>query len=97
MSSVSAAAYHRRLLDISQRMLSAGMAQRWDELVELEQQRREMFEQAPRTASGTLQPADRELLEQIRSCDTELNEKLEAWLTHVRILLRMDKPASPDA
>jgi hypothetical protein len=83
--------HYRQVLDLSQRMLAAGMAQRWDDLVLLEQQRRVLFEQT----AGVAPPASHELISQIQACDAELNDKLEAWMTHVRILLRLDQPRSP--
>ena len=83
--------HYRKLLDVSRRMLDAGMAQRWDELIDLERQRRGLFENLPAGASGN---ADNEMIREIQACDAQLAEKLEAWMAHVRILLRMDKPAS---
>ena len=84
--------HFRELLDVSQRMLDAGMAQRWDELIELERQRRALFENAP---TGALRQADDALIREIQACDTQLTERIEAWMAHARILLRMDQPASP--
>ena len=88
-------AHYRQALELSQRMLAAGMAQHWDEMAALEAQRQQLF-----AATPTLGPADsreqlRELIGQIQRCDAQLNEKLEAWMHDARILLRMDQPASP--
>ena len=88
-------AHYRQLLDLSQRMLAAGMAQHWDELIALEQRRQALFDQAPALAPvGPSSPVG-ELIGQIQQCDAQLSEKLEAWLSHARILLRMDAAASP--
>ena len=92
---MSLEAHYQQVLDLSQRMLAAGMAQHWDELVSLEQQRRARLDQAPAAAPTDASPALRELIGQIRQCDAELSEKVEAWMTHARILLRLDSQASP--
>ena len=92
---MSAEAHYRQLLVLSQQMLTAGMAQRWDELVALEQQRRTLLDQAPiATPQGSPAPL-LELIREIQLCDAQLSEKLDAWMTHARILLRMDAKASP--
>ena len=92
---MTAPAHYQQLLDLSQRMLAAGMAQQWDELIALEQQRQALFDQAP--AFAPVEPSSQvgELIGEIQQCDAQLSEKLEAWLTHARILLRMDAAASP--
>ena len=87
--------HYRELLDLSQRMLAAGIAQQWDELVALEAQRQALFDRTP--AAAPIVPASPlgELIGEIQQCDAQLSEKLEAWLSHARILLRMDPKASP--
>jgi hypothetical protein len=90
---MSAEAHYRQLLDLSQRMLSAGMAQEWEELVRLEAQRRALIEKAPAIGQTDLPQLSIELIGQIQACDAQLREKVEAWMTHARILLRLDKPA----
>ena len=88
-------AHYRQVLDLSQRMLAAGMAQHWDELVALEAQRQTLLEAAPVQAPAAPSPSLLELIGEIQQCDAQLTEKLEAWLAHARILLRMDAKASP--
>ena len=89
---MSAETHYRRLLDLSQRMLVAGMAQQWDELVLLEQQRSAMLESFSGVAQSELMQPTVELIHQIQASDAELREKLDAWMAHARILLRLDKP-----
>ena len=84
---------YRQVLDLSQRMLAAGMAQRWDELLALEAQRQTLLEKAPGAGPTAPSPALPELIAEIQRCDAQLSEKLEAWLAHARILLRMDAKA----
>lgn len=87
-----AEAHYRQVLELSQRMLSTGMAQHWEELVLLEQQRRVLLDNAPISAQTDSPQPLIELIHQIQACDAELREKLDAWMTHARILLRLDKP-----
>lgn len=89
-----AEAHYRQLLDLSRRMLIAGMAQQWDELVLLEQQRRTLLFSAPGVSPRDAPQPLIELIQQIQDCDTQLREKLDAWMSHARILLRMDTPAA---
>lgn len=84
-------AHYRRVLELSQRMLDAGMAQRWDELVGLEAERRALLASGPPPGKGDSPVQLIELIGQIQACDAELSEKVEAWMTHARILLRLDK------
>ena len=89
-------AHYRQVLALSQRMLAEGMAQHWDELVALEAQRQRLLDQAPKVApTESSRLTLRELIVQVQQCDAQLSEKLEAWLTHARILLRLDPPPSP--
>lgn len=83
---------YRQILELSQRMLAAGMAQRWDEMVELGKQRSALLGRQPDAADAVVSSDDKTLIAQIQACDTQLSEKLDAWLNHVRILLRMDQP-----
>ena len=92
---MAAEAHYRQVLALSQRMLAAGMAQHWDELVALEAQRQALFDQAPATAPNEPSRSLGELIGEIQQCDAQLTEKLEAWLSHARILLRMDAATSP--
>lgn len=86
--------HYRQVLDLSQRMLAAGMAQRWDELVALEEQRRALLSLEPDEAAGVVSTADKALIGEIQVCDAQLSEKLDAWMSHVRILLRMSPPTA---
>ena len=88
-------AHYQQILDLSQRMLAAGMAQHWDELVALEAQRQALFDAAPVATPTPPSPSLLELIGEIQQCDAQLSEKLEAWLAHARILLRMDAQPSP--
>ena len=92
---MAAQAHYRQVLDLSQRMLAAGMAQHWDELVALEAQRQTLLDDAPVSAPAAPPPALLELIGEIQQCDAQLTEKLEAWLSDARILLRMDAKSSP--
>jgi len=94
---MSAEARYQQLLELSERMLTAGMAQRWDELISLERQRNALLYQTlSATAPGLAQPKI-ELIGKIQGCDEPLREKIDAWLSHARILLRLDKSATPEA
>ena len=88
-------AHYRHLLELSQRMLDAGMAQNWDELVSLEQQRRIFLEKSSIITKTDFPLPLIELIHQIQACDAQLSEKLDAWMTHARILLRLDTQHSP--
>lgn len=70
-------------------MLAAGLAQAWDDLIALEDRRRMLFAQAETSA---LHPEDALLIQEIQKCDAELTEKVDAWMTHARILLREANP-----
>lgn len=61
--------HYRQLLELSQRMLDAGMAQHWDELVSLEQQRRALLEKAPAMNQADSPLPLIELIHQIQACD----------------------------
>lgn len=70
-------------------MLAAGMAQAWDDLIVLENRRRMLFVQAE---THPIRPDDALLIQEIQKCDAELTEKVGAWMTHARILLREANP-----
>lgn len=82
-------AHWRRILELSERMLTAGMAQNWDELVSLEEQRQALMKTIPPYSGETPKAALTELIGQIQDKDNALREKIEAWMTHVRIMLRI--------
>lgn len=92
---MAAQAHYQQVLDLSQRMLAAGMAQYWEELVALEAQRQILLDDAPVSAPTAPSPSLLELIREIQQCDAQLTEKLEAWLAHARILLRMDEKSPP--
>lgn len=92
---MSAEAHYRQLLDLSQHMLAAGKAQDWDELVRLEEQRRALLYIPFVAIPGESSRQAIELIHQIQACDAELREKVETWMAHTRILLRLDTPPSP--
>jgi isocitrate dehydrogenase kinase/phosphatase len=92
---MSADAHYRQLLDLSQRMLAAGMAQHWDELVQLEQQRRALLDKSPALTKADMRQPLIELIRQIQTCDAELREKIDSWMNDARILLRLDTQHSP--
>jgi hypothetical protein len=76
-------------------MLTAGMSQHWDELVSLERDRRALLVKGAPASPFDLPEPLIELIRQIQSCDAELREKLDAWMDHARILLRLGKQNSP--
>lgn len=88
--------HYQQLLDLSQSMLAAGMAQQWDELVRLEQQRRAVLKTHPTATRPDSPQQVIELINKIQACDSELREKLEAWMAHARALLRLDVHPSPE-
>lgn len=93
---MSVAARYQQLLDLSERMLTAGMAQHWDELIELERQRNALLYQTLGASHADLPRQPKiELIGKIQLSDTQLREKIDAWLADARILLRLDQPHSP--
>lgn len=82
-------AHWRRILELSERMLTAGMAQSWDELVSLEEQRQVLLKAIPPYTGETPKATLAELISQIQDKDNVLREKIEVWMTHVRIMLRI--------
>ena len=88
--------HYQQLLDLSQSMLVAGMAQQWDELVRLEQKRRVVLKTPPLITRSDSPQQLIELINKIQACDSELREKLEAWMTHARTLLCLDAHPSPE-
>lgn len=87
---MTATAYYQHLLDLSQGMLKAGNAQDWDQLIELEQQRKAALNLPPPAINQDGTGPSIALIHQIQACDRELLEKLEAWMDHARVLLRLD-------
>ena len=94
---MSAETQYRQLLDLSERMLAAGLAQRWDELIDLERQRNALLYRTLGAEQPGLPQPKIELIGKIQLCDGQLREKIDAWLSHARILLRLDKPHAPEA
>ena len=92
-----AEAYYRQLLDLSQRLLSAGMAQHWDVLLRLDQERRALLDSPPRIAPGESTRPLIESIRQVQACDAQLLEKVETWMAGARILLRLDTRRAPEA
>jgi hypothetical protein len=80
---------YEQILVLSRQMLAAGLAQAWDELIALEDRRRMLFAQAE---TRPLRPEDALLIQEIQKCDAELTQKVDAWMTHARILLREAHP-----
>ena len=81
---------YQMILDISRQMQQAGEAQEWDLLLELEKQRQDKFAALPNNVAGKGNSgAIVEILKEIQECDRALMEKVESWLQHARILLRM--------
>ena len=93
---MQAEAYYRQLLDLSRRMLTSGMAQQWDELVRLDEQRRVLLDSPPQIAPDEATQPLIESIRQVQVCDAQLLEKVEAWMDGARILLRMDNRHAPE-
>ena len=85
---------YQQILELSQQMLCAGEAQEWDSLLDLERQRRQLFASLPSLQQDTSQDNVVDLIHKIQGSDQALLEKVECWLQHARILLRM--PPKPD-
>lgn len=79
---------YQAILDISRLMLEAGRAQEWESLLELEEQRRSMLAKVS-TVGGQGARETVDTLKEILTCDKELIEKVDHWLQHARVLLRM--------
>ena len=95
---MSLAAHYRQVLSLSQAMLAAGRAQAWADLIGLEGQRAALLANPPPTPPNVDEATDEiaesiRLIREIQHCDAELRDKLDAWMRHARILLRLD--ASP--
>ena len=82
-------AHYQRILELSERMLAAGMAQEWAELIRLEEQRQVLLQATPSITSDTPKAPLAELIGKIQDCDNILREKVGTWLKHARILLRL--------
>ncbi len=93
---MSLAAHYRQVLSLSEAMLAAGQAQAWEELVALEARRAVLLANPPTAGGGEASDETAEsirLIGEIQRCDAELREKVDAWMRHARILLRMAHPA----
>lgn len=86
--------HYQRILEVSQQMLDAGLAQEWERLLSLEKQRQLLWQTMP-TQASTEQDHIIDLIHQIQNKDLLLQEKVEAWLAHARILLRMPPRTAP--
>ena len=82
-------AQYREILTLSRQMLEAGKAQEWDSLLALEKKRQDLFSTLPAVSRTPHQMGLSNTLREILSCDGELMDKVEHWLQHARILLRM--------
>lgn len=86
-------------LDLTHQMLNAANNQEWDSLVELEKMRAATIHEAPSTATisplrnPTLARRITEIITEIERESAEIAEQVEVWQKHVRILLRLNKPA----
>lgn len=70
-------------------MLAAGLAQAWDDLIALEDRRRMLLAQAEKPVP---RPDDAQFIREIQKCDAELTQKVDAWMSHARVLLREPNP-----
>ena len=85
---MAASQHYDQILLLSREMLTAGMAQDWDSLVELEKRRRGLL------ALTVGQPISKDcvpLISEIQLCDIKLREKIEAWMAHASIFLKASK------
>ena len=76
-------------------MLVAGMAQQWDELVLLDQERSIVLKKSPIVTTTDAPLALIQLIHEIQECDAQLREKVGTWMAHARILLRFDALPPP--
>ncbi len=86
---MTSASRYQSVLAISRQMLAAGMNQDWDLLVDLEKQRQQLLS---KTVGMAATPSDASLILEIQQCDSQLREKVEAWMSHVRVFLKSSKP-----
>jgi hypothetical protein len=87
-------------LDLTHQMLEAANAQHWDELTRIEQQRSMLISSLQPRPRG-MPPLDSaqarritDLITEIERESAEIVEQVEVWQKHVRILLRLDRPAA---
>lgn len=86
--------------ELTRRMLEAATAQEWDTLTRLEQQRSTLIAALPKNLRNlpVLDPdqAKRitQLISEMERENSEIVEQVEVWQKHVRILLRLDRPAA---
>ncbi|MFZ4539266.1 flagellar protein FliT [Propionivibrio sp.] len=88
------------VLDLTHQMFLATNAQDWDELTRLELQRTQMVAALPTISSKSplIDPAlarrIAEIIVEIERENTDIVEQVQVWQKHVKILLRLDKPAT---
>lgn len=82
-------ARYQKVLELSRQMLEAGKEQDWDLVLALESQRQSLFTILLSGKGNRLQVDLADTLTEILSCDTELMDRVDHWLQHARILLRM--------
>jgi hypothetical protein len=87
-------AHYQRILELTNSMLSEGLAQNWGALVSLEEQRQLLLETIPASSSDTPKIDLIELIRKIKDSDEVLCEKIEVWLKHARGLLQI-QPEHP--
>jgi DnaJ-domain-containing protein 1 len=87
-------AHYQQILELSQSMLNAGIAQEWLELARLEEERQALFNLTTNVSNGAPKEALVALIQKIQDSDNLLKEKIQACLEHTRILLRQppEKP-----
>lgn len=81
--------HYQLLLDLSRRMLAAGTAQQWDDLVSLEEHRRLLLNKTPEIGPDDSPQPVIGLIREIQDCDAQLREKIDSWMADARILLRL--------
>lgn len=80
---------YQNVLEVSKQMLAAGMNQDWDVLIDFEKQRQQLL---LKTVGQPVTPDDASVILEIQRCDSQLHEKVDAWMSHVRIFLQSSKP-----
>jgi hypothetical protein len=85
---MAASQLYDQILLLSKEMLTAGMAQDWDRLIDLEKQRGALL------AQTVGQQPNKEcipLISEIQRCDLQLREKVEGWMAHASTFLKASK------
>lgn len=85
---MAASPLYDQILLLSKEMLAAGMAQDWDSLIDIEKRRRGLLDL---TVGQKINRESIPLIAQIQQCDTELREKVEAWMAHASTFLKASK------